>query len=194
MEEIIYKNINLTILWSTVSYLWTYNIKRSKNPLLLNRLENEKPLDDIVHRYTPQFFYTGKVHRVCDLCAVVFPLYIIFLNYKNLFIFQLLFELGIFHVYKQLVCMSTRFPPAKQAITINRSFCGFTTGIPIDYGISGHTSLPVLLFLHTNSNLALSNAIFQSILSIVTKDHYTIDVMHTWIFLLSIFNRMEFLY
>ena len=43
-------------------------------------------------------------------------------------------------------------------------------------------------------NVLYIMCILQTILSVVTKDHYTIDVIHTWIFIYAIFNRLNFIY
>ena len=194
MEDYIYKSINLSFIFYIFNTLWVYNIRKSKKPALLDKLKNEKPLDDIIHYNVSPTFFNKNIHAFCDLSALFLPLYIMFLYYKTINFYRLFIELGVFHVYKQIVCISTRLPPSLNINLIQRKLCGFTVATTIDYGISGHTSFPVLLFFHTKSNIALLFSIFQSLFSVTTKDHYTIDILHTWIFILAIYNRLNFLY
>ena len=151
-------------------------------------------IDDIIHTYTLDTLTKPYMRRFCDIFAIVTPSIVIYFNYNKIYAYKFFIELGIFHIYKQLICISTRLPPSVDPEKLSRTVLGFTIATPIDYGISGHTSIPVLIYFHTNSYFALINSILQTILSVITKDHYTIDVIHTWIFIYAIFNRLNFIY
>ena len=197
MEDLVYKNINISLIYSTFSYLWKYNIRRSKNPEFMEKIKKEKPLDDIIHTaYDNSIIKVNSVnmHKLCDVFAVILPLSVLIPEYKKIMLYRFFIELGIFQIYKQLICISTRLPPTGEPHLLSRKILGFTVGTTIDYGISGHASIPVLLFFHTKSYYALFSACLQSIISVISKDHYTLDVIHTWIFILAIYNRLHFLY
>ena len=50
----------------------------------------------------------------------------------------------------------------------------------------------MLLWFHIpSSNLALVLAILQSALMIVTRDHYTLDVMHAWVFCTAVHGKFS---
>ena len=64
-------------------------------------------------------------------------------------------------------------------------------GMWIDYGISGHTGIPALLFLHFPSWTSFVVALAQTALAVATRDHYSIDVMHSWVFAVAICGRFD---
>lgn len=197
MIEFIYEYSMIVFLYSIFSYLWNYNIKRSKSNYLITRIELEKPLDDIVHYiYDNSQLKCNQIHlhKICDICAVVLPICIFIPNYNDIILYNFFIELGIFHVYKQIICIVTRLPPTLKQNLLSRKMMGFTIGTPIDYGISGHTSIPILLFFHIRTYYSFLAALLQCTISLISKDHYTIDIIHTWVFIFAIYNKMTYLY
>ena len=158
MEDLIYKHINISLIYLTFSYLWNHNISYSKKPELIEKIKKEKPLDDIIHTTYDNSIIKVKninMHKLCDVCAILLPLSVVIPYYKNIILYNFVIELGIFQIYKQIVCIVTRLPPTTNLKLLSRKVMGITVGTTIDYGISGHTSIPILLFFHTKSYYAL---------------------------------------
>ena len=96
---------------------------------------------------------------------------------------ELVLEFGALALYKMCVCVATRLPPATQSDNIRTHLNGLiATSSWLDYGISGHSGLTILLWLHLRSGPALALAVLQSVLMVITREHYTLDVMHAWVF------------
>lgn len=75
---------------------------------------------------------------------------------------ELLLEFGALALYKMCVCIATRLPPATQQDNIRTHLGGLVaTSSWIDYGISGHSGLTILLWLHLRTYPALVLALTQ---------------------------------
>ena len=102
-----------------------------------------------------------------------------------------LLEFGALALYKQIVCISTRLTPATQSDNVRINSLGISMSTWIDYGISGHTGLTVLLWLHLRTWPSLFFAIVQTVLMCITREHYTLDVLHAWVFSFAIFGAFD---
>ena len=75
---------------------------------------------------------------------------------------ELVLEFGALALYKMCVCIATRLPPATQHDNIRTHLGGLVaTSSWIDYGISGHSGLTILLWLHLRTSPALVLALTQ---------------------------------
>ena len=129
MEDLIYKNINISLIYSTFSYLWNYNIRRSKNKEFMEKMKKEKPLDDIIHTAYDNSIIKIKnvnMHKLCDIFAIILPLSVLIPEYKKIILYRFFIELGVFQIYKQLICISTRLPPTGEPQFLSRKILGLT--------------------------------------------------------------------
>lgn len=176
--------------------LWLYNARRQFIEPLYSRLRKEMPLDDAVHAVSPMWLAAGPFRTLVDMLLVAGPTAVLLLEFsggyeaaRRIAPLELMLEFGAISVYKQIVCMVTRLPPAVQTDN-TRTVLGFPVATWIDYGISGHTAVPVLLFLHLPSATSLVLALVQSVMMTATRDHYTLDVLHAWVFCLAVAGRL----
>lgn len=169
---------------------------------IMHKLTAETPLDDFVHSAIPASL-SKRARALSDPVVIVAPLAVLVLavlgfdelDHGRLLAGGLAFllEFGCLVLYKQIVCVSTRLPPATQT-HMERSCCGVTTSSWTDYGISGHTGLCILLFLKLRSVPSLAIALIQGAVVLINRDHYTLDVLHSWVFSFSVvgcFNELS---
>merc|ERR1711907_303587 len=184
-------------LWALTFGLLAYNTRRQYS--LLTRLSKERPLDDLLHSaFTSEQWIESNAHTFHSLDKLLTGfLVVVATEYMAqgkcpLDIGQYLTEFGCLSAYKQFLCIATRLPPARQQSQV-RYLCGvLPVSSHIDYGISGHTGMAVLLWFHIpSSSLGMVLALLQSALMIVTRDHYTLDVMHAWVFCLAVRGKFD---
>jgi len=152
-------------LWLVTFGLLLFNTRRQYT--LLGKLAKERPLDDALHSaFTSEQWIESNAHTFhrldqllwCGFLAVVASEYIVQGTFP-IDLGQYLAEFGCLSAYKQMVCIATRLSPARQSNQV-RYFCGVPVSSHIDYGISGHTGMAVLLWFHIPSSyLALVLAI-----------------------------------
>jgi len=181
----------------------------------MQKLLSEAPLDDFIHDRVPLWLASGAVRKHGDLlvsslpflvlysayhfcgdsasvvpsvCEASFPYWFLSLSQErgSPRIPELVLEFGLMSVYKFICCVATRFPPAAHDNT--RTCCNGWIAMStwVDYGLSGHTAGTVLLWLHLATPLALCFALFQSMWMVVTRDHYSLDVLHAWVFCFAV--------
>merc|ERR1711907_614429 len=171
---------------------------------IMHRLKQEAPLEDLVHGMVPASFAHPRIRTFNDLVVGLAPLLVLAHAFSSsgargprkqgygrvagwlqqeARVPEMILEFGALAFYKMCVCVATRLPPATQSDNVRTHFNGLiATSSWLDYGISGHAGLTILLWLHLRTNPALALAVIQSALMLVTRDHYTLDVMHSWVF------------
>eukprot|EP00927_Polykrikos_kofoidii_P044117 TRINITY_DN38174_c0_g1_i1.p1 TRINITY_DN38174_c0_g1~~TRINITY_DN38174_c0_g1_i1.p1 ORF type:complete len:205 (+),score=16.86 TRINITY_DN38174_c0_g1_i1:107-721(+) len=190
--------VMLLSLYGPAQCLWWYNTRRQFKQPLYNRLTQEEALDDWTHSKLPLEWGLSQswFRTAADSLAIIGPLAVLgreFLNGRRAWgLTDYVLEFGALALYKQLVCIATRLPPAVQHGNI-RHICGFPVSSWIDYGISGHTGIPVLLFLHYPSVASFILAVIQSVGMAASRDHYTIDVLHAWTFSVAVVGKFSHL-
>ena len=179
---------------------------------IMDKLQKELPLDDAIHSISPLWLsdaslatcYIPSWCRQPDAIVTVAPLLVLGLAYRGATLArrtiygaalefaalvrlpEAFLEFGALGLYKMILCIATRLPPPVQSHGNIRTVCGFPTATWIDYGISGHSGLFILLWLHLRTPCAFVLAFAQSVLSVVSRDHYTLDVMHAWVFCFAV--------
>ena len=174
---------------------------------IMHRLKREKPLDDFVHARVPLWLSEHRFRRHTDSVLALAALAVVALAYRGasaasasspfdwLLSEEVCFrgfvlEFGALALYKQIVCFATRLTPATQMDNI-RTVCGVVTSSWTDYGISGHTGMTVLIFLHLKTPESLLLAVMQTALMVVVRDHYTLDVLHAWTFCFAVLGKFD---
>lgn len=171
---------------------------------IMERMRQERPLDDLIHSLSPLWMTEHWFRRHTDTAVFNLPIVILGMakygsdtaSWRTWMITQacmptFLLEFGALALYKQIVCISTRLSPATQSDNVRINSLGISTSTWIDYGISGHTGLTVLLWLHLRTWPSLFLAIGQTVLMCITREHYTLDVLHAWVFSFAIFGVFD---
>ena len=170
----------------------------------MERMRQERPLDDLIHSLSPLWMTEHWFRRHTDTTVYLLPIVVLGMakygsdttSWRAWMISQacmptFLLEFGALALYKQIVCISTRLTPATQSDNVRINSLGISTSTWIDYGISGHTGLTVLLWLHLRTWPSLFFAIVQTVLMCITREHYTLDVLHAWVFSFAIFGAFD---
>ena len=125
---------------------------------IMKRLKQERALDDVVHKRV-SIHFSKRMRPLSDAVVFLGPVAVLMLacvgstariRPTGLLLtegLELLLEFGALGLYKQIVCRATRLPPATQ-MGNERTCLGVITSSWTDYGISRHTGLTILLFLH----------------------------------------------
>ena len=194
--------LTMLVLYTPVIALMAWNTRYQF--CIMERMRQEKPLDDLIHNLSPLWMTENWFRRHTDTVVFNLPIVVLGLakygssmdSWRTWMIMQarvpmFLLEFGAFALYKQIVCISTRLSPATQSDNVRINSLGISMSTWIDYGISGHTGLTVLLWLHLRTWPSLFLAIGQSVLMCVTREHYTLDVLHAWVFSFAIFGVFD---
>lgn len=176
---------------------------------IMHRLKEEAPLDDIVHAMAPLWMTGHAFRKHTDSLVFLAPGAVLILAFffsataasspvqwllsPNEMGFPAFFlEFGALGLYKQVICFSTRLNPATQTNNV-RKVMGVATSSWTDYGISGHTGFTVLVYLHLKTFPSLLLALGQTVVMVMVRDHYTIDVLHAWTFCFAVIGKFGWL-
>jgi hypothetical protein len=152
-----------------IIYLFTNIITYKRNDIIQN-----KPLIDIIHSNS----YLNKIDidkKICDL----FPLLCIFLvNNYNKFI-----KCHSYLILLRFICFHATILPPPMKLNNRLSF-GIIPNFTYDLIFSGHTMTCVLSIFCVNKDqipYCLILSLLCSISVVISKEHYTVDVIIAWL-------------
>jgi hypothetical protein len=146
--------------------------KRQRNLLINNTLH--QPLEDIIHSN----YYFKNLNLKKEICDI-FPFICIFLikNYKKFI------DCYSYLILLRFICFHLTILPPPMKLKNRLSF-SIIPNYTYDFIFSGHTMTCVLSIFCTNKSLILYCFLLSLLCSlsvIVSKEHYTIDVIVAWI-------------
>ena len=140
------------------------------------RYRMDKP-NDILHTYTPEIpGWTSDV-------TMVITGILLFLYRKNVRFDKMLVMLIIFYLVRLVFVVSTTLPRVNGKNHCNGEDCIFKPGDCTDYFFSGHTLLNLVASYHIGSPVFPAWPAVASLVTVASREHYTIDVLMPWVML-----------
>ena len=182
-------------------YLILYLIHVLGNIILIklgnnSDIKNRKQLPDIV--LDRGFFFKGLVPYM-DLILIIFIIPL-FLKYKLSNFITLFKFVGIMAFLRILTCVSTLIPPIKGRYKKERSdennLLNYVVGHNYDKIFSGHTGVMLICVLIsisenlvniTNKFILAFLGVLYSILILLTRQHYTVDVLLSYMIIIPLY-------
>jgi len=158
---------------------------------------DDKKVIDIVHTICPSFQSRCGLEAYLSDIMIIVQLILTILTIHIEGIYEMLFLMSITQVLRAFCAMSTVLPPLQQYNDKWR-FGGLNGG-GTEYIFSGHASYSALtsIYLYNNNvvslfSLALYNIISQGLI-VVTRNHYTVDVLLAWIIVPLLYGNKDFI-
>ena len=159
-------------------------------------IKNRKQLPDIV--LDRGIFFKGLIPYM-DFLLILFTIPLFLKDKLSNFITLFKF-VGIMAFLRILTCVSTLIPPIKGRYKKERSdkrnLINYVTGNNYDKIFSGHTGVMLICVLITITNDLVSKTskviisflgVFYSILILLTRQHYTVDVLLSYMIIIPLY-------
>lgn len=157
---------------------------------------NDKPLNDIIHIISDKYFKINKTLLIIKDILCFLPL--LYMIYKHpIFICKYIDAYIILRLLKNIFCWITILPIIKRRKNINSlsDICCLDIGGNHDLMFSGHIILLLtgilsyMKYYNKNINIyIIFYLLITSIIVIITKSHYSIDVLTSYFVTYSVFK------